>query len=357
VLVSTFGEMTVTDVFQLRTYAEELYTGFALDDLEAGPLGVMPGLIIVGWLTAAALVVCLRVLPQRGLTRMQPPRLYRLGCWQYPAVIFVTLTLVVLVGVPLLSLVYQAGVAVTGPEDARQPTWSALHACYMVVVSVKANARELFWTVTIAALVAVAAIAVAVPLGWSARRGGLWLVPLLAVTAFCLALPAPLIGMGLIEALSQPGSTVLTFLRDRTVFAPWAAQLIRSLPLTLLIVWQALRTVPRETIELATIDGAGPGTRLTRVVLPQRSAALWAAALVAFAIAAGDAAATASDMVIPPGIDLLSRRIAGLLHASVTDLVAGICLVNWGLFVGIAMLVVWLLSRQHRRSTVGFDEL
>jgi ABC-type Fe3+ transport system permease subunit len=174
---------------------------------------------------------------------------------------------------------------------------------------------------------------------------------MLALVAVFLAVPGPLVGIGLSGALSQPGVPGLIFLRDRTLFAPWAAQLVRSLPLATLIVWQALRTIPRETDEMAIVDGASRGTRLLSVALPQRRAALLAAWLVALAVAMGDVAATASDMVIPPGIDLLSRRIAGMLHASVYDEIAGICLTNAAMFVVIAAPAIWLLS--PRRSRAG----
>ena len=125
-------------------------------------------------------------------------------------------------------------------------------------------------------------------------------------------------------------------------------QSILSLSLATLVIWQALRTVPKETLEMATVDGAGPWTRLLLVALPQRRAALAAAWLVALAIAMGDVAATASHLVTPAGIDLLSRRIAGMLHASVSDQIAGICLTNAALFVVIAAAVIWLVSPRRR---------
>ncbi len=353
VLVTTTGEMTVTDIFQIRTYAEELYTGFALGgDLLAAPLGVLPGMIIVAWLTMAALVVCWYVLPRQRLTQMRPPYRYRLGRWQWPAALFTLLALLIVVGVPLANLVYQAGVVASDPAAAEQPTWSLRHFVVIVGSSPLKHRAEFGWTMLTGGLAAAAAIAIAIPLGWLGRRDGASATPALAVTAFCLAVPGPLVGMALVALLSQPDAPALTFLRDRTLFSPWAAQVVRSLPLTVLIVWQAFRTIPRDTLEMARVDGAGVGGQLLWVALPQRWGAVLGAGLVAAAIAMGDVAATASDMVVPPGIDLLSRRVAGMLHASVYDEIAGICLTNAALFVAIAAAAMWFLTPPRRRRRV-----
>jgi ABC-type Fe3+ transport system permease subunit len=209
------------------------------------------------------------------------------------------------------------------------------------------HGREFQWTILAGAMAASVATVLAVALAWAARSGGPRALPLFVVTAICLALPGPLVGMGLADAFTQP-STAILYLRDKTLLLPCTAQVVRSLPLATLIVWHALKTVPKETIEMASLDGAGPWMRLLLVALPQRRAALAAAWLVALAIAMGDVAATASQTVIPPGVDLLSRRIAGMLHASVYDEIAGICLTNAAVFVAIAAAVMWLLSARRR---------
>ncbi len=345
ILVTTAGEITVTDVFQLRTYAEELYTGFALgEELYAAPLRVLPGMIIVAWLTVAAVVVCFFILPRRDLADTRPRRPFRLGPWRWPAALFSAGSVILVAGVPLGNLVYQAGVAVEELGVASDPTWSARHFLEIVGASLVEHAAEFQWTIVIGVLAAGAAVAIGILLAWPARTGGQRSVPLLIITACCLAIPGPLVGMALIEVLSLPGVPALTFLRDNTIFAPWAAQFVRCLPLATLVVWQALRTIPGETLEMAKVDGAGTWRRLFCIALPQCRGALVAAWLIACAIAMGDVAATAADMVIPPGIDLLSRRIAGMLHVSVYDEVAGICLTNAALFLLIAAPAIWLLS-------------
>jgi iron(III) transport system permease protein len=278
---------------------------------------------------------------------MRPPRRYELGRWRWPAALLVAATVVLLVGVPGANLVYQAGVRISDPGAAAQPSWSLWHCLAVIVKGPAIHIRQFGWTIITGGMAASLATALAVAAAWPARRGGVRVLPLLLLTAVCLAVPGPLIGIGLADAFTQP-VTVILYLRDRTVLLPCTAQLIRSLPLAALVVWQALRTVPEETVEMAALDGAGPLRRLLCVALPQRLCALAAAWLAALAIAMGDVAATASELVVPPGVDLLPRRIAGMLHASVHDEIAGICLANAALFVVIAAAAIWLLSRRRQ---------
>jgi len=355
VLVSTAADMTVSDVFQIRTYAEELYTGFSLgDDLHEAPLGVLPGTIIVVWLVVAAMILCSHVVPCDYESATRPPWVFRLGRWRRPAALFALAATLLLVGVPLGNLCHQAGLPGQRVGDTSVRTWSLAHFGQIVFESPIEHGVEFAWTLGIGSLAATAAVALAVPLAWWARRGGVSSLPVLLTTATCVAVPGPLVGMGLIALLTQPEMPLVIFLRDRTILAPWAAQWLRSLPLTTLIVWQALRTVAPETLEAAAVEGAGPPVRLWRIALAQRWGALLAAWLVALALATGDVAATASDMVVPPGIDLLSRRIAGMLHGSVYDEVAGICLTNAMAFLVIAVGAIGLLGRRSG-WTVGYN--
>ena len=86
----------------------------------------------------------------------------------------------------------------------------------------------------------------------------------------------------------------------------------------------------------AIIEGM---TRSPDVVEPDRRLAIRAAL----------AAATAGDMVAPPGVDLMSRRIAGMLHASIDAYAAGICLFNLLIFIFLAATALWLIRRQVER--------
>jgi iron(III) transport system permease protein len=161
--------------------------------------------------------------------------------------------------------------------------------------------------------------------------------------ATLLALPGPLLGLGLIWALNRPQFPWLTDLYDYSILAPCLALALRALPLAVLVLWHALRSVPQETLEAAELDGAGWWTRLLLIALPQRATALLVAWLVSFAVALGDLAA--SILVVPPGVVTLSIQIFGKLHYGQEDDVAGICLALVGLFAAMAGAVAWLAKK------------
>jgi ABC-type Fe3+ transport system permease subunit len=60
-------------------------------------------------------------------------------------------------------------------------------------------------------------------------------------------------------------------------------------------------------------------------------------------LAVGDL--SASILVLPAGIDTISRRLFGLLHSGADDQVAGLALVTMFFFVLLTILVSLLLAR------------
>jgi iron(III) transport system permease protein len=164
---------------------------------------------------------------------------------------------------------------------------------------------------------------------------------LLAVAG--VAIPGPVIALTLIRLLNQPEIPLLKYYYDYSILAPTAAMMCRVVPWTLLICWFAFRSIPEKTLEAAELDGAGPAVRLWRFAIPMRLSSLALAWIVALAVATGDLAA--SILVIPPGVETLSVRIFGLIHAGVSDQVAALCLLIV-LAVAILTAAAWLLWRK-----------
>jgi iron(III) transport system permease protein len=275
---------------------------------------------------------------------------------------------VLLVGVPLGNLVYKAGVIVSQvnvqeraanvvgtrrvPSDGsatlreqqddgtrRVPTTYRVREfspgqCVAMIVSAPWRCRrELGWSLLICPLAAGAAVLVAVPLAWLARRGHVRSLPALCVAALALAVPGPILGLGIIKLLDRPELPWLATLYDRSILAPFLALMVRGLPPAIFVLWYALRTVPREMLEAAAVDGAGPLARFWLIALPLRWPAVVLAFVVALAVALGDLAA--SILVMPPGVQTLSIHIFNLLHYGVEDQVAGVCLALLALFAAL----------------------
>jgi iron(III) transport system permease protein len=373
VAITASVEISVTDFFQVRTFAEEVYTQAALGmgtlvgpmigEESAFPLpagGLWIGLLLSTLLALLAITSVSYLFVQLGDASHRRPWKWQLGRWQTPAVMMLWSILLLVAGVPLANLIYKAGVYVTATNSGHIRGWSATKVVERVIAAPREFAGELELSAAIGAAAASAAILVALPLAWSlstvrrdgrqaslnTRRG--WSLPWLRLgsLALCLTIPGPLLGIALIHALNRPPDSVLAplaVLYDSN-FAPWLAQTIRALPLVTLILWPALASIPQNVLDSAATEGAGWWRRLLFIAMPQRWSAVLAAWLVGFAIAVGEVAATV--LVIPPQPSTaISVRVFQLLHYGVDDRVAAICLVLVGGIALVTAIAATLLKR------------
>jgi iron(III) transport system permease protein len=347
VAIVTAGEITVTDLFQVRTYAEELYTRLAMGLLPGeAVLGMGPGLAVTAAMVVAVLVVCARLLPGRRPISLRRRRIFRLGLWRAPLGLGVGLVLLLLVGVPLANLCYKAGIVITRTDTGWVWNWSVGNCVKMVATCLVTYRREFGWSLAIGSLAATTAAIAAVALAWPARRGGPQAVPALVAAVICLTLPAPVVGLGIVWLFNFSEARLVYWLYDQPLPAPWLALTVRALPLATLIMWHALRTVPTEMLETAAVDGAGPLRQLWGVALPCRLSAVALAWVVACAVALGDLGA--SFLVRPPGMETVSMRIFGLLHDGREFEVAGISLTLVLVFAAATAAAVRLAGRWSR---------
>jgi ABC-type Fe3+ transport system permease subunit len=165
-----------------------------------------------------------------------------------------------------------------------------------------------------------------------------------------LTIPGPLLGIGVIHLLNQPVDSPIAFLGllYDSYFAPWLVQTVRVLPVVTLVLWPALASVPQAMLDTAATEGSGWWGRLWRIAVPQRWAAVVAAAFVGLAVAVGEVAATV--MVRPPlygGKEWISVRIFQMLHYGMDDQAAAISLV---MVFGIAAMtgIAAMLLREKR---------
>ena len=106
VAVLTAGDMTVTDLLQVRTYAEEAYVQFTLGRGPAdAALVSVPPLIILGGSIVLVARSLVRADPARLASAFAPARLWKLGRWRVAAGASLLLLVGNLVALPLYSLV------------------------------------------------------------------------------------------------------------------------------------------------------------------------------------------------------------------------------------------------------------
>ena len=347
----TASEITVTDLFQLRTFAEEFYIWFSLT---AGQEGMeqlwrrtWPGVV---WPLGLAYLVAelapFGLLPagERYPGRRRP---MPLGTWGWAWAGALWLLIAAIAFVPLAALIHQAGTEVYQQSGQWVRTWSFGALGANLVQSLWEVRHAAGYSALLALGAAVAATLLAVPLAypvahraWMTR--GLWLL-----AATLLAVPGPHVAWAVMSLLNQPQWPSLRWAYDHTLLAPLVVQAVRSLGLMLWVAWAAWTTLPPGLVEQAKVLGCGSCGTFWRAALGARASMLFLGTCAAAVVAWNELSGTL--LVLPPGVDTLPRQLFGLLHARVEDLVAGVCLVLFAACWTVA-LVGWFLLHRDRRA-------
>jgi len=357
-VVSTTAEMTVTNIYLIKpgeqTYTEAFYMKWAQSgDATASTVTALPGVVSLATIILATLWMVPRLSNRRVLAFASRRVDFSLGGCRPLAAFCLWSIVIVLLGIPIASLISKAGFLVIQDGGERLRSWSALKSISEVAAAPRSFAREIGGTLQVAAGAAVIALCAACFLGWRARRGGWpsWLA--IAVVVSGLAVPGPLVGAALIQIFNHDlppdipladGTTKswLLALYDHTPLVPMIAQAIRAVPLAIMMLWHSFSKISDDVLDAAALDGLAPRQIFSRIVVPTRWRALLATFVAAFAIAAGDLAW--AHLVTPPGLDLLSRRVFGLVHSGVEEQVAAISLIVVFTYAVLALLAMKLLS-------------
>ncbi len=221
VAILTTGEMTVTDLFSVRTFAEEIYTSFATGpDPQATWRAVAPGIVLSGWLALGAVALVGRLVPADARTGIRSCRIFPLGNYRVWAGVVTWGVLLGLAAIPLASLGYQAGLHVTTTDAGLERIWSAQKCLETIAASPLGFRREMGWSLAIGTLAATAATVAGTALGWFARRGSGRVLLLLAIAAIGLSVPGPVVGLAVIRLLNHRQVGWMAALYDQSILAP-----------------------------------------------------------------------------------------------------------------------------------------
>ena len=343
VAVLTAGDMTVTDLLQIRTYAEEAYLQYSLGNGPgAAAVVALPPLVVLGVLIAIA---------ARALARLDPREWLR----------------------RLLGREFggsAAGGFLPAPAAGRDRERDRTAALQFAVARGQSRGPSDAGTTS-----DVVAVGIDGNLGVRSRRDlgavagkrsldrhrrhdhgrhrlrcshGLrgstaWRSVAIATLALTLAAPGPVAGMALVLAYRA-----LPAVYDSPAMIVMA-ETMRTLPYSLLLLWPFLHAFPQEYLDAAALDGRGPCGQMIHVVLPLSRRPLLAAWALAFALGLGELPAT--NLVAPPGTEPMSVLIWGLLHTGVESHLAGVALImlmvvaGAGLFAAMAVRSLRTLDR------------
>ena len=143
----------------------------------------------------------------------------------------------------------------------------------------------------------------------------------------------------------------MVWLYDQTIFAPVLANVIFCFPIGALLCWFVLRNTATDAQENASLEGASSISNLIRLGVFANAYAFLGIWILTFAYCFGEL--SASQMVLPPGIDTIPRVTLGLLHSGVDEMTAALTIVTvFFLFVvsGIGCSAIWLNNRRQVRQ-------
>ncbi len=329
VSLQTATEITVTDVMQVRTFAEEVYTQLVGGpDVEQGVAravaATLPFVLLVALLVGVVARFWERRLPART-TLLMPSLVFRLGRGRWPIAFLVALLCGLLLAMPLGSLVWRAGLAGT------PPSWSAwTTGRYLLGACRPPEGWLLLDSLLLAAGAGILVAAAGLLACWAARGSRWFRGGVLVLMATAWAMPGPLIGLGLkmvighlLEITDSRRLAQALYHGPSPLPLMWV-DAIRFFPCAVAILWPVMRLLPAELSDAARVDGATPGQELRHVVWPLTSPVFWQAALAVAVLSLGEL--SAGKLVATPGMPGYATEIFTQMHYGVTNELAVRCI-------------------------------
>ena len=320
-------DYSVPSLFGSDTYALDIFSFYSASGSASGALIAAIPLLLV---TFSVMTWC-----RLGIRRLAQTPNWTAGSWEtppeFPAIIRIAqegalALLGIQVAVIFLGLAVAAG---SLPGIATTVAFSALE-------------------IQNSLLVAACTIVIALPLALAVSRellredwyGSLWwgivLVP--------LAVPAPLVGIGLISLWNNPAFSILY----GTFLMPVFASVSRFTPFAAVILFVQLRSVDPALFDAARVFSRDALHTSFRITLPLLAPGLFVAAAVLGALTLGELGATL--IVTPPGFGTLAIKIYNYLHYGAAPEVAGLCLVMVVATLLAGLGIATALIRQRRPS-------
>jgi iron(III) transport system permease protein len=344
VALQAAGEITVTDLAVVRTFAEEVYTQHV-----AGGPGALGRAVAVSLPATVLSVLVVAGLMRRWHGRLavtastRPPLVFRLGRARWPAAAGVALAVTAFAGVPLVSLVRHTG----GGE-----TFAIARLGLELKRAVHLHTGMVLDTLVWAFAAGVVATGLALVASWAAADSRIWRRGLFVLAIALWAVPGPVLGFGLKESITwimdvedlllgwTSARPLRAVLYDLSTPLPvlWA-HVARLFPYAVAIVWPAVRDVPRDLREAARTDGATRWGEFRRVVWPATRRAVGLAVVAVTALALGELAA--SKLVQVPGRQTFAQELFNQMHYAATSTTAALALVQLTLVLGV-WIVIWV---------------
>lgn len=355
ILIICSREIAVTDIFRIGTLAEQVYLGFSLGQFNsiqgnwtvdqianAQSLGPFVSVVLIGWISITASWFFSRLTSLEFESNQWRPLQNSGSSSSIKKTIAAFLILVILVAIPIGNLIYRASFFVTSIDGKPTPSFSLDQFGNSIARVFSQFPTEFYWSTIIALVSATLIIVAVVFLTWAARRSNIWQIIFIVLLTLSCAIPGPMFGSWISKAFTATSNPGVAWLYDRTIFAPVLTTCFFCWPIAGLVIWFVFRKTSVDALESARLEGASWLNQLFRIAIPSHHLSIAGAWLITFALCFGELSAT--QMVLPPGMDTVPRLTLGLLHAGVDEMTAALTIVT---VCGIILISLtgWLLVR------------
>ncbi|MGB9176800.1 MAG: hypothetical protein WCB46_08710 [Methanoregula sp.] len=209
---------------------------------------------------------------------------------------------------------------------------------------------ELLYSLLTAVLVIIISLPLALAAAQELKKPGILGAAVWIIVLVPLAVPAPLIGIGMITIGNLPViSTVYPVL-----IMPALVAVVKFAPIAAIVLFIQMRFIDPVLLDAAAVFARTRTDAWTRIHLPLYAPGLMVSAGILAALTLAELGATL--IVAPPGHATITMRIYNYLHYGASSDVAGLCLM-----VTVLTLVVWsctiltlrLVSRSFRTEIEG----
>ncbi|HMO36547.1 MAG TPA: hypothetical protein PKA06_10935, partial [Gemmatales bacterium] len=304
-------EITVTDFFQVRTFAEEVYlqlNGSTQEEFPRAMAVALPWMLLFMLLSGWQMRRWQRQLPS-VLPSLARPRRLPLQGWQTLAQLWMLLIISLLLVIPTIGLLRRAGM-----EYNPEPHWSLSSLLFRWMQAVVTPASPLWRSLFMATVAGALTACSILLLVWLARSSAFiqkfswWLM------AGLWAIPGPLLGLGLLSyvmlLIRIPGLSPWLYSEPSPWPNIWVAWL-RFAPLVWMVLWPLAVLIPRQLEEASRLDGATPWNRFLLHYYPALRRPAWLCLLAVTLLTLGEI--SASKLVTTPGFLPLSHHLFQLI--------------------------------------------
>ena len=355
-IINCAREIAATDIYQVGTLAEQVYLGFSLGQFDsflgnwtademarASTLGIGAQILAITWLVISAAIFFFRFLSDRDNSenlRLQQP--VRTSNRNYLLNTATAIAWILMAAIPLYNLLARASFHVARVDGQPQPGYSIEQFFSAIQLAAVQYMPQTRWSILMGFGCAVSSIVLGTLIAWGAKTHHAVRWATVIFVSICFALPGPIVGSGLAQAMTLIDTPWSNFVFDRTLFAPMLATSIVCLPIAVVLCYFVFDLVADDVQQHAATEGAGTVTTFFKFGIGGNWRPLVGIFILSFVIAYGELAA--SQMVLPAGVETVPRLTLGLMHSGVNEMTAALTIINITAIVLISLCGWWLVS-------------